>query len=96
MKNQNTHLALTLTSSLVFFSGSASAEPHPGKILLDKAQCMKCHEAKPFNPSKTTSYPKLVKAVTFCNANLNTGFWDEEVEEIADYLNQEYYHYEKQ
>ncbi|MDG6772984.1 hypothetical protein QCB45_01470 [Thiomicrorhabdus sp. ZW0627] len=95
MKNQSTPIAITLSSSLMFFSSGLLAEPHPGKVLLDKGQCMKCHEAKPFDPQKTKDYPQLVKAVNFCNVNLNTGFWDEEVEELADYLNQKYYHYEK-
>jgi hypothetical protein len=56
---------------------------------------MKCHAAKPYDPNKTTSWPKLVKTVQFCNDNLNSGLFEDEVEELADYLNQEYYKYEK-
>ncbi|MDG6777996.1 hypothetical protein QCB44_04660 [Thiomicrorhabdus sp. zzn3] len=85
----------TLSAGMLLAPFSASAEPHPGKVLHDKANCMKCHAEKPYNPQKTTSYPKLVKAVQFCNDNLNTGYWEDEVEQIADYLNSQYYKFEK-
>lgn len=88
--------AVTSFSGLLFLSSAALAEPHPGKVLHEKAECMSCHTAKPYNPQKTDSYPKLVKAVQFCNDNLNAGMWEEEVEQLADYLNQEYYHFKKE
>ncbi|MBD3755771.1 MAG: hypothetical protein IE937_09035 [Gammaproteobacteria bacterium] len=94
--NRSINLSAVATyAGLMFMSGSVFAEPHPGKVLHDKAQCMSCHTAKPYNPQKTNSYPKLVKAVQFCNDNLNAGMWEEEVEQLADYLNQEYYHFNK-
>lgn len=75
----------------VFTLSAHAAEPHPGKVLHDDANCMKCHAAKAYNPEKSTSYPKLVAAVSFCNNNLNVGWFDDEIEEVADYLNQTYY-----
>lgn len=95
MKDTSNRLMFSFGSSILLFASTVFAEPHPGKALHDKADCMKCHAAKPYDPQKTTDYPKLVKAVEFCNNNLNTGFWEEEVEQLADYLNQEYYHFEK-
>lgn len=77
------------------FSSSASAEPHPGKALHESGECMKCHTAKPYNPQKTDSYAKLVKTVQFCNDNLNAGMFEDEVEQLADYLNNTYYHHSK-
>lgn len=82
-------------SAVLFSTNSFANEPHPGKILHDAADCMKCHTAKPYNPQKTTSYPKLVKNVSFCNDNLNTGMFEDEIEQVADYLNQTYYHHPK-
>lgn len=83
--------ALGLTS----FFEMAYASEHPGKALHESANCMKCHAGKPYDPNKTDSYPKLVKAVTFCNENLNTGMFEDEVEQLADYLNETYYHHSK-
>lgn len=78
-----------------FFIGTAQANDMPGKALFDEANCMKCHAAKPFQPDKTNTYPKLIKMVDFCNNNLNSGWFDDEIEMVADYLNKEYYHLKK-
>ncbi|MDX1351817.1 MAG: hypothetical protein R3254_02320 [Thiomicrorhabdus sp.] len=83
--------ALGLTS----FAEQSFASEHPGKALHEDANCMKCHAAKPYDPNKSDSYPKLVKAVAFCNNNLNAGMFDDEVEQLADYLNETYYHHKK-
>jgi len=71
-------------------------EPHPGKALHEASNCLKCHASKPYNPEKTDSFPKLVKSVQFCNDNLNTGLFEDEVEQLADYLNDTYYHHPKE
>jgi len=87
---------ILLTSLLIGASMSAHANTeHPGKILHDQANCMKCHASKPYDPSKTTSFEKLVKTVQFCNDNLNAGMFEDEIEQVADYLNQEFYKYAK-
>lgn len=97
MKNHYKSFSYTLLGGLLLTATTAHAEePHPGKILHDQANCMKCHEAKPYNPEKTSSYPKLVETVQFCSNNLNLGFWEEEVEQVADYLNGKYYHHPKE
>ncbi|MBO1925007.1 hypothetical protein [Thiomicrorhabdus sp. 6S3-12] len=87
-------LPLTVLASGLF-SLPVLAEPHPGQELHDSANCMKCHASQPYDPVKTPTYEKLVKAVAFCNNNLNTGMFEDEVEQLADYLNQEYYKHPK-
>lgn len=85
-----------LISALFFgFSTTALAE-HPGKVLHDDADCMKCHTNLGYNNEKTIKMEinkkaDLIKAVSFCNTNLDIGWFDDEVEEVADYLNQEHY-----
>lgn len=92
-----TNLIIISSLTLGLFSSTTFAnDPHPGKELHDSTDCMKCHAAKPYDPQKTTSYPKLVKTVAFCNENLNAGLFDDEVEQIADYLNETYYHHPKE
>ncbi|VAW46171.1 hypothetical protein MNBD_GAMMA03-791 [hydrothermal vent metagenome] len=93
MKQVILPLVLTLFGTTLI--SSASAEPHPGKILHDENNCLKCHVNKPYNPSKTDSFPKLLKSIRFCNDNLGIGLFDEEIEEIADYLNKTYYKHDK-
>lgn len=88
-------LAIASAMSLALVSNLSMAEVHPGKALHDSADCMKCHTAKPYNPQKSDSWAKLVKTVQFCNDNLNAGMFEDEVEELADYLNQTYYHHPK-
>ena len=84
--------ALIIGSTLSF---SAFAEPHPGKVLHESADCMKCHTSKPYDAQKTPTYEKMVKMGGFCNGNLNTGMFEDEVAQLADYLNQEYYKHPK-
>ena len=88
-------LTLPLAAALVLSSQLAQAEVHPGAELFEAGNCISCHTAKPFDPKKTVSFPKLVKAVQFCNDNLNTGMFEDEVEQLADYLNETYYHHPK-
>ena len=88
-------LTLPLAATLLLTSQLALAETHPGAELHEAGNCMSCHTAQPYKPAQTDSYPKLLKAVTFCNDNLNTGMFEDEVEQLADYLNETYYHHAK-
>ena len=88
-------ISIMVTALSVCFSGAAFAEL-PGKVLHDEANCMKCHKNLGYNTDKTVrmsigNKAQLNKAVNFCNNNLNIGWFDDEVGEVADYLNQEYY-----
>jgi hypothetical protein len=88
-------LTLSLAGGLLLTSQFALAEIHPGAELHDAANCMGCHTAKPYNPKVTDTFPKLVKTVQFCNDNLDTGLFEDEVYQMADYLNETYYHHPK-
>lgn len=81
---------LLLTSQLAL-----AEEPHPGAALHESANCMSCHTAKPYNPKVTDSYPKLLKTVKRCNDNINAGMFEDEIAQLADYLNETYYHHAK-
>ncbi len=94
MKKATLFLTITTLSTL-FLSHSAFAELHPGKVLHEDNNCLKCHVDKPYNPVKTDTYPKLVKSIRSCNDNLGIGLFDDEIEELADYLNDTYYQHKK-
>ncbi|RUM91807.1 MAG: hypothetical protein DSZ27_05455 [Thiomicrospira sp.] len=76
------------------------AEVHPGKVLHDEANCMKCHSSLGYNKPNLkkmapNNYQDLQKAVAYCDQNLNVGWFDEEREEVVDYLNKTYYQFSK-
>lgn len=79
----------------ILASQTAFASEHPGKALHEQADCMKCHAAKPYDAAKSDSFPKLLARVQGCSDNFNTGFFEDEVAQLADYLNNEYYHHPK-
>ncbi|CAN8139871.1 hypothetical protein J3998_03450 [Thiomicrorhabdus sp. 6S2-11] len=87
--------SLTAFFVLTAVMASPAMAEMPGKVLHDDANCMKCHTDNPYSTKKTPTYPKLVKAVQFCNDNLNAGWFEDEVEQVADYLNQTYYKHPK-
>ena len=88
-------LTIFLAGSLLLTSQVALAEPHPGAELHVSGNCMSCHTAQPYNPNITDTFPKLVKTVQFCNDNLNAGMFEDEIDQLADYLNETYYHHPK-
>ena len=87
--------ALSVMGSLFLLSQPVMAEPHPGQELHESSDCLRCHADKPYNPDKTTSFELLVKRVQYCNDNLNSGLFEEDIEVLADYLNETYYHMPK-
>ena len=88
-------LTLFLAGTLLLTSQFALAEVHPGAELHESGNCMSCHTAKPYNAKITDTFPKLVKTVQACNDNLNIGMFEDEIAQLADYLNETYYHHSK-
>lgn len=85
------NMTVLVTASLLY-TGGAYAN---GAQLHTEANCMKCHQSQAYNPQKTRDYPTLVKRVTGCSQNFNTGWFDEDIDAVAQYLNQTYYHFKK-
>ena len=57
------------------------------------ADCFTCHEASYFTRADraATTWPKLVAWVEGCNTNLDVGWFPDEVEDVAAYMNREFY-----
>ena len=72
-------------------------DAHPGKALHD-ANCISCHDTGVYTRKdrKIGDFPKLLAQVKRCDANLGSRLFDEEIEQVADYLNKAHYKYEKQ
>lgn len=75
---------------------AVSIENHPGKALHD-SNCISCHDSTAYTRKdrKIGDFPKLLAQVKRCDANLGSRLFDEEIDQIADYLNQAYYQYAK-
>ena len=80
----------------------ANGNPELGKPLNDKA-CVGCH-ARRFRGDADRIYfrgerwvrtpAQLLAQVSYCNAELATGYFPDEEEHIAAYLNKQYYRFE--
>jgi len=90
----------------ICFSASLLAEAFPkadakeGKKLFAEAKCSTCHVSmvggdgtKIFTrpDRKIKSAAALLSQVQFCKAQLNVGWFPEDEEHVAAYLNQQYY-----
>jgi mono/diheme cytochrome c family protein len=74
----------------------ADLDAHPGKALHD-ANCISCHDSAVYSREdrKIGDFPKLLAQVRRCDANLGSRLFDEDIEQVADYLNQAYYKFEQ-
>jgi mono/diheme cytochrome c family protein len=79
---------LAATSSL------PAANPDNGKTLVD-ANCTKCHDERVYTrpDRRVTTLDGLNKQVTRCEQSLGLKWFDDEIADVASYLNQTYYHY---
>jgi cytochrome c553 len=77
----------------------AAGDAKTGKALVER-DCVSCHAAKfPGDPDRMYTRPehrvktpaKLLAQVQACNTNLAKGYFPEEEEHIAAYLNLEFY-----
>jgi hypothetical protein len=73
-------------------SDSATA---PG-IKLHEENCLTCHKPELYTkPGRSvTSREKLSNQVRLCEQQLQLQWFDEEVENVADYLNREFYKFQ--
>jgi mono/diheme cytochrome c family protein len=81
------------TLFVVAVTGAAQAGD-PGKgHELHYENCLSCHgtEAYTREDRKIGSLDSLITQVNRCNVSLGTGWFDDEVEAVANYLNENYY-----
>jgi cytochrome c2 len=73
----------------------AAADADRGKALHDK-HCMQCHDTKVYTRENRfiDSRAALQKQVQRCQLNAGARWFDEDVNDVVEYLNQTFYHYE--
>ncbi|SFR50482.1 hypothetical protein [Thiomicrospira sp. ALE5] len=94
MKRALTLFGASLLLASTSYVHAQGGDPRAGESLHSDANCLSCHTANPYSTAKTPNFERLVAAVNFCNVNLNTGWFDDEVLDVATYLNEKYYKYE--
>jgi mono/diheme cytochrome c family protein len=90
-------LALPVLAAAQPFS---KGDPAAGKKLAAAAHCAKCHSEKVGGDGsrlytrperKVKNARQLLTQVAACNTQLNTGWFPEDEEHVAAYLNRDYY-----
>lgn len=74
---------------------SAPAYAEEDAAALYQENCTKCHNSEVFTRAdhKITSYDGLVRQVQRCELSLQLTWFDDEIKDVADYLNTHYYHF---
>ena len=83
---------ILLTVFLAPLAGAADIEA--GKQLVD-THCYKCHGTEVYTRAdrRVTSLPQLHSQVRRCELSLGLTWFDQEIENVADYLNKEFYRF---
>ncbi len=92
---KSTILAISLISLALFLTGTShAADLNHGKELHD-ANCTSCHDTKIYTRPKrrVTSLDKLRAQVRRCDSSLGTKWFDEDIEDVVQYLRTEYYQF---
>ena len=91
MSKFNTVLLL----SVMAFSGVLQADMKEAQALFDDAKCMECHNTEDFKnrKDKVSNFHKLTKSVNACSSSTDTGWFEEENDDVARYLNNKFYHF---
>ena len=85
-----------LATGFLFATASFAADAENGKELFNEAKCMECHNSEDFdNSKKVKDYHTLVGRVDACQRGNDAGWFDEDTEDVAEYLNKTHYKFKK-
>ncbi len=85
-------------SIALLLAASAYAQKEDGKELFDEESCLECHNVQDFKDKdlrKAKSFKQMEGKVFACQIANDVHWFDDEVHDVADYLNHEYYHFKK-
>lgn len=80
--------------SVCFTALSNAADVENGNLLHSES-CTACHGSEMYTRAnrRVQTLPQLGVQVRFCKNNLGIIWFDDEVEDVTDYLNENYYHF---
>jgi len=86
-------LMSTTVCLLAATSSLQAANPDNGKTLVE-GNCTKCHDERVYTRQdrRVTTIEGLTKQVTNCERALGLKWFDDDIDDVAAYLNQNYYH----
>ena len=87
---QRVIISLLICASYLF-----SADSRSGEELYMEAKCQKCHTSKDYtSPNrKVKDLVKLKWRVKRCDFTMDAGWFEEDIEDVVKYLNDEFYHF---
>ena len=90
-------LNTTILIASIVISTTLTANDSEGKKLFNEAKCMACHEYSSFSykKDKINSFKRLHKQVKRCESGNNVGWFEEEVLDVTEYLNRDFYHFKQ-
>lgn len=79
----------------IFFAGRAAAADIENGDDLHFENCTGCHDETLYTRENRNvqSLARLGKQVRFCKDSLELGWFDEDVDDVVEFLNQNYYHF---
>jgi mono/diheme cytochrome c family protein len=86
-------IALALVSCLAVLPAGAADIAHGQQLY--KANCLRCHNDSEFTRKdhKVTTADALHRRVQLCEMQLGLKWFDEDIDDVAAYLNQNFYHF---
>ena len=89
------HYGTTIGTVLLvaaFGTPAQAGDAAEGKAL-HQENCVSCHGSEVYTREDrmVESMSSLITQVNRCNVNLDVGWFDDEVESVAEYLNENYY-----
>ncbi|HSH29589.1 MAG TPA: cytochrome c [Thiohalobacter sp.] len=88
-------IPLLLTLGLLTAAPAAAADAQAGKKLHDQ-HCVQCHDSGVYTREdrRINSLPGLTKQVRRCQLSQGLQWFDKDIQNVVQYLNQTYYHFE--
>ena len=89
-------LLLFATLTLIFSATVLAGEDFQADTFHQKS-CTGCHDSSAYTRKKRRidSLPRLESQVRMCDANLGKQLFENEIQSLTDYLNDNYYHFGK-
>ena len=84
---------LPFVSSVLF-----SYDVENGKDLYHEAKCQKCHTSEDYRSEnrKVKDFAKLQWRVKRCDFTMDAGWFEEDIEDVTNYLNESFYKFKKE
>ncbi|MDA3946180.1 MAG: hypothetical protein PF439_05830 [Helicobacteraceae bacterium] len=81
----------------ILVTTGAFAGVQEGKAMFNEATCMECHNLSDFGSAKKIhNFKQLEQRVQACQANTDAGWFDEDVTDVAKYLNKDFYKFKEE